>query len=145
MLPRTIVIPACITVSGKESKDQGAESVILLIGYCARDDVKLWQSYYQQLYVLVSLNQIISNIDPEIWRKSGSNTNNSESAHSMGNNLMNDVIKQLKSTKPSLKRKLSSSINRNKSSKKEIGEIKGRASEANKKEAKAEALEIVNA
>lgn len=27
MLPRTIVIPACITVSGKESKDQGAESV----------------------------------------------------------------------------------------------------------------------
>uniref|UniRef100_U9UPS5 Uncharacterized protein n=1 Tax=Rhizophagus irregularis (strain DAOM 181602 / DAOM 197198 / MUCL 43194) TaxID=747089 RepID=U9UPS5_RHIID len=26
MLPRTIVIPACITVSGKESKDQGAES-----------------------------------------------------------------------------------------------------------------------
>jgi len=35
--------------------------------------------------VLSSLNQFISNIDHEIWNKSGSNTNNAEAAHSMVN------------------------------------------------------------
>jgi hypothetical protein len=34
---------------------------------------------------LSSLNQFISNIDHEIWRKSGGNTNNAEAAHSMVN------------------------------------------------------------
>ncbi|PKY63250.1 hypothetical protein RhiirA4_531865, partial [Rhizophagus irregularis] len=74
-----------------------------------------WQSYYQQLYVLVPLGQILT---LKFGGKSGSNTNNSESAHSMENDLMNDVIKQLKSTKPSLKRNLTSSNNRKKSLKK---------------------------
>ncbi|RIA98661.1 hypothetical protein C1645_731553 [Glomus cerebriforme] len=44
-----------------------------------------WLSYYQQLYVLVLLNQFISNIDPKIWLKSESNTNNAEAAHSLVN------------------------------------------------------------
>jgi hypothetical protein len=34
---------------------------------------------------LASLNQFISNIDHEIWRKSGTNTNNAEAAHAMAN------------------------------------------------------------
>jgi len=34
---------------------------------------------------LASLNQFISNVDSEIWLKSGSNTNNAEAAHSMVN------------------------------------------------------------
>jgi hypothetical protein len=34
---------------------------------------------------LASLNQFVSNIDHEIWRKSGTNTNNAEAAHSMVN------------------------------------------------------------
>ncbi|CAB4399795.1 unnamed protein product [Rhizophagus irregularis] len=45
--------------------------------------IKEWVDYYQQSYVLASLNQFISNIDPEIWLKSGSNTNYAEAAHSM--------------------------------------------------------------
>lgn len=44
-----------------------------------------WLKYYQQPYVLSSLNQFVSNIDHEIWRKSGSNTNVAEAAHSMVN------------------------------------------------------------
>ena len=44
-----------------------------------------WLNYYQQLYILASLNPFISNIDPEIWHKSGSDTNNAEAAHSMVN------------------------------------------------------------
>ncbi|UZO12218.1 uncharacterized protein OCT59_003766 [Rhizophagus irregularis] len=47
--------------------------------------IKEWVDYYQQSYVLASLNQFISNIDPEIWLKSGSNTNYAEAAHSMVN------------------------------------------------------------
>jgi hypothetical protein len=34
---------------------------------------------------LSSLNQFISNINHETWRKSGTNTNNAEAAHSMVN------------------------------------------------------------
>ncbi|EXX56648.1 hypothetical protein RirG_214260 [Rhizophagus irregularis DAOM 197198w] len=45
--------------------------------------IKEWVDFYQQSYVLASLNQFISNIDPEIWLKSGSNTNYAEAAHSM--------------------------------------------------------------
>ncbi|GBB86818.1 hypothetical protein RclHR1_13260002 [Rhizophagus clarus] len=41
--------------------------------------------YYQQPYVLSSLNKYISNIDHEIWNKSESDTNNTEAAHSMAN------------------------------------------------------------
>ena len=34
---------------------------------------------------MASLNQYVSNIDHEIWRKSGTNTNNAEAAHAMVN------------------------------------------------------------
>ncbi|EXX67018.1 hypothetical protein RirG_118210 [Rhizophagus irregularis DAOM 197198w] len=44
-----------------------------------------WLSYYQQPYVLASLNKYVSNVDHEIWNKSGSDTNNAETAHSMVN------------------------------------------------------------
>ncbi|CAG8641212.1 3354_t:CDS:2 [Funneliformis mosseae] len=37
------------------------------------------------LYVTASLNQYVSNIDHEIWRKSGTNTNIAEAAHVMVN------------------------------------------------------------
>ncbi|GBC36937.2 hypothetical protein GLOIN_2v1773466 [Rhizophagus irregularis DAOM 181602=DAOM 197198] len=47
----------------------------------SKDELK----YYKQPYVLSSLNQFISNIDYEIWRKSGGNTNNAEAAHFMVN------------------------------------------------------------
>ncbi|CAB4428952.1 unnamed protein product [Rhizophagus irregularis] len=49
------------------------------------DGIEDWLKYYKQPYVLSSLNQFISNIDHEIWRKSGGNTNNAEAAHSMVN------------------------------------------------------------
>ncbi|RIA84840.1 hypothetical protein C1645_831685 [Glomus cerebriforme] len=102
------------------------------------NEIEEWLSYYQQLYVLASLNQFISNIDPEIWLKSGSNTNNTEAAYFMENDLMKDVTKQLRSiinqdisnqknkksvidlisdklyTKPSSKRNLLFFINENK-------------------------------
>ncbi len=42
-------------------------------------------NYYEQLYVVASLNQYVSNIDHEIWRKSGTNTNNAEAAHAIIN------------------------------------------------------------
>jgi hypothetical protein len=51
-----------------------------------------WLKYYQQPYVLSSLNQFISNINHETWRKSGTNTNNAEAAHS----IVNREGKQLK-------------------------------------------------
>src|SRR6266496_2930180 len=44
-----------------------------------------WLKYYQQPYMLSSLNQFILNIDHEIWNKSRSNINNAEAAHSMVN------------------------------------------------------------
>ncbi|PKC53069.1 hypothetical protein RhiirA1_480092, partial [Rhizophagus irregularis] len=47
----------------------------------SKDELK----YYKQPYVLSSLNQFISNIDYEIWHKSGGNTNNAEAAHFMVN------------------------------------------------------------
>lgn len=34
---------------------------------------------------MASLNQSISNMNHEIWRKSGDNTNNAEAAHAMVN------------------------------------------------------------
>ena len=37
-----------------------------------------WLNYYQNPYILASLNQFVSNIDHETWRKSGTNTNNAE-------------------------------------------------------------------
>jgi len=60
-----------------------------------------WLNYYQQPYVLASLNQFVSNIDHEIWRKSGSNTNNAEAAHSMVNrdgkqlNLLSAILRYI--------------------------------------------------
>ncbi|PKY58272.1 hypothetical protein RhiirA4_480037 [Rhizophagus irregularis] len=39
-----------------------------------------------------SLNQYISKINPEIWRKSGTNTNNAEAVHAM---VINKKGKQL--------------------------------------------------
>ncbi|EXX63108.1 hypothetical protein RirG_155410 [Rhizophagus irregularis DAOM 197198w] len=44
-----------------------------------------WLNYYRQSYVLSSLNKYVSNVDHEIWNKSGSDTNNAEAAHSMAN------------------------------------------------------------
>ena len=41
--------------------------------------------YYQQPYVLASLNQFILNIDHEIWCKSRTNINNAEAAHTIVN------------------------------------------------------------
>ncbi|PKB91735.1 hypothetical protein RhiirA5_447765, partial [Rhizophagus irregularis] len=49
------------------------------------EGIKEWLSYYQQPYVLASLNKYVSNVDHEIWNKSGSDTNNAEAAHSMVN------------------------------------------------------------
>ena len=44
-----------------------------------------WLNYYQNPYILASLNQFVSNIDHETWRKSGTSTNNAEAAHAMVN------------------------------------------------------------
>ncbi|POG77570.1 hypothetical protein GLOIN_2v1545568 [Rhizophagus irregularis DAOM 181602=DAOM 197198] len=49
------------------------------------EGIKEWLNYYQQSYVLSSLNKYVSNVDHEIWNKSGSDTNNAEAAHSMAN------------------------------------------------------------
>ncbi|CAB4479109.1 unnamed protein product [Rhizophagus irregularis] len=49
------------------------------------EGIKEWLNYYRQSYVLSSLNKYVSNVDHEIWNKSGSDTNNAEAAHSMAN------------------------------------------------------------
>ncbi|GBC22818.2 hypothetical protein GLOIN_2v1773466 [Rhizophagus irregularis DAOM 181602=DAOM 197198] len=76
--------------------------------------IKEWVDYYQQSYVLASLNQFISNIDPEIWLKSGSNTNYAEAAHSMVNregkqlSLLSAILRsEIKRTQESITRKAS--------------------------------------
>ena len=51
--------------------------------------------------MLAFLNQFVSNIDHEIWRKSGSNTNNAEADHSMVNrdgkqlNLLSAILRYI--------------------------------------------------
>ena len=61
-----------------------------------------WLNYYQQPYVLASLNKYISNVNHEIWNKSGSDTNNAEAAHSMANRegkqlkLLSAILKLVK-------------------------------------------------
>ncbi|GBC17022.2 hypothetical protein GLOIN_2v1545568 [Rhizophagus irregularis DAOM 181602=DAOM 197198] len=49
------------------------------------EGIKEWLNYYRQSYVLSSLNKYVSNVDHEIWNKSGSDTNNAEAAHFMAN------------------------------------------------------------
>jgi hypothetical protein len=61
-----------------------------------------WLNYYRQPYVLSSLNKYVSNVDHEIWNKSGSDTNNAEAAHSMANRegkqlkLLSAILKLVK-------------------------------------------------
>jgi hypothetical protein len=61
-----------------------------------------WLNYYQQPYVLASLNKYVSNVNHEIWNKSGSDTNNAEAAHSMANRegkqlkLLSAILKLVK-------------------------------------------------
>ncbi|CAB4408423.1 unnamed protein product [Rhizophagus irregularis] len=44
-----------------------------------------WIQYYQQTYVLASLNKHISNMENEIWENYGNNTNTAEAAHAQAN------------------------------------------------------------
>ncbi|CAB4401024.1 unnamed protein product [Rhizophagus irregularis] len=52
-----------------------------------------WLKYYQQPYILSSLNQFISNINHKTWCKSGTNTNN---AKKVAHFMVNREGKQLK-------------------------------------------------
>ncbi|PKC03677.1 hypothetical protein RhiirA5_503282 [Rhizophagus irregularis] len=91
--------------------------------------IKDWLKYYQQPYILSSLNQFISNINHKTWCKSGTNTNNAEKvAHFMVNRegkqlkLLSAILRGKKYNEQQLKlyitiQKLSLSTNK-KSSKK---------------------------
>lgn len=58
-----------------------------------------WLQFYEQPYILASLNQSMSKINPDIWYKSGNNTNIAEAAHSLVNkegkqmNLLSAILR----------------------------------------------------
>ena len=78
----------------EDTNDKGIKGILFIYFKILRINVILkkksfflteWLNYYRQPYVLSSLNKYVSNVDHEIWNKSGSDTNNAEAAHSMAN------------------------------------------------------------
>ncbi|RGB33580.1 hypothetical protein C1646_761569 [Rhizophagus diaphanus] len=78
----TFILKTCLVHF--ESKEQ-VHDLLQQIEDTNDEGIKEWLNYYRQSYVLSSLNKYVSNVDHEIWNKSGSDTNNAEAAHSMAN------------------------------------------------------------